>query len=44
MHSRMIDMDVALFHHFFEIAQAQSISQIPTHAQQNDRAVKNGDP
>jgi hypothetical protein len=36
MHGRMIDMDIALLHHFFQIAQTQTIGEVPAHAQQND--------
>jgi hypothetical protein len=31
----MIDCEVALLHHFFEIAIAESIAQIPANAQEN---------
>jgi hypothetical protein len=32
---RMIDADAAFGHHFLQIAQAQAIAQIPSHAQQD---------
>jgi hypothetical protein len=32
----MIDCEVALLHHFFEIAIAESIAQIPANAEKDD--------
>lgn len=33
VHGRMIDGDAALGHHLFEIAQAQTVGEIPTNAE-----------
>lgn len=33
-------MDIALLHHFFQIAQTQAVSEVPAHAQQNVRSVE----
>jgi hypothetical protein len=35
MHRRMIDTNVALGHHFLEIAKTERVGNVPTHAQQN---------
>ncbi len=36
----MIDKDAALGHHLFHIPQAQAVSQIPSDAQQDHRAIE----
>jgi hypothetical protein len=36
MDGRMVEADAALFHHFLEIAQAQTIGEIPAYAEQHD--------
>src|SRR5450432_584031 len=36
----VIDRESALSHHLFQIAVAERISQVPTHAQQNDPGFK----
>jgi hypothetical protein len=40
MDRRMINADATLGHHLFQIAQAQSVCQIPANAQQDDRSVE----
>jgi hypothetical protein len=40
MDGRVIDSDAALGHHLFEISQAQAVSEIPPHAQQDHRTIK----
>jgi hypothetical protein len=40
MDRRMINADAALGHHFFEIPQAQSVGEIPAHAQKDNRTIK----
>jgi hypothetical protein len=40
MNRRMVDSDISLGHHLFQIAQTQTIGQIPTNAEQDHRSIK----
>jgi hypothetical protein len=40
MDGRVINSDAALSHHLFQIAQTQSVGQIPSDAEQNHRSIK----
>ena len=40
MNGGMIDADATLGHHFFQVAQAQPIGQVPADAKQDDRLIE----
>ncbi len=40
MHGRMINGDTALCYHLFQVPEAEFVSEIPVHAEQDHRSVK----